>query len=74
MKNLGPLEELLLETSCTLEQVCLELAKGFGVHGTEIGVLRIEGEFLRFLYPAELQVAGRIPISGSAVAARTART
>ena len=74
MKNLSPIEELLLETNCTLDQICIELANLFGVRCTEIGVLRLEGEFLRFLYPVELQVAGRIPISGSAVAAKTART
>jgi hypothetical protein len=74
MKNLAPLEALLLRSSCTLEQICIELAKLFAVQPTEIGVLRIEGDFLRFLYPAELQVAGRIPISGSGVAAKTART
>ena len=74
MKNLAPLEALLLRTSCSLEQICIELAELFAVQPTEIGVLRMEGEFLRFLYPAELQVAGRIPISGSGVAAKTART
>jgi len=74
MKNLASIEGLLLESSCTLDRICIELANLFGVRCTEIGVLRLEGEFLRFLYPAELQVAGRIPISGSAVAAKTART
>jgi len=74
MQNDATMGQLLFARSCTLEQVCVELAKMFGVQATEIGVLRLEGEFLRFLYPAELQVAGRIPVSGSAVAAKTART
>jgi len=74
MKNLEAMEELLLEPGCTLDRICTELAKLFTVRSTEVGVLRVEGEFLRFLYPAELQEAGRIPISGSGVAAKTART
>ena len=37
-------------------------------------MLRLERELLRFVYPAELQAAGCIPISGSAIAARTAAT
>jgi len=74
MIDLEPMEEMLLETGCTLDRICTELARLFSVRSTEVGVLRLEGEFLRFLYPAELQVAGRIPISGSGVAAKTART
>ena len=68
------MEEVLRGTSCTLDQVCAELARLFNVKITEVGVLRLEGDFLRFLYPAELQVAGRIPVSGSGVAAKTARS
>lgn len=74
MIDLEPMEEMLLESGCTLDRICAELAKLFSVRSTEVGVLRVEGEFLRFLYPAELQEAGRIPISGSGVAAKTART
>jgi len=74
MKNLESIEDLLLEPGCTLDQICTELARLFTVRPTEVGVMRVEGEFLRFLYPAELQEAGRIPISGSGVAAKTART
>ena len=69
MKNLESIEDLLLEPGCTLDQICTELARLFTVRPTEVGVMRVEGEFLRFLYPAELQEAGRIPISGSGVAA-----
>jgi GAF domain-containing protein len=72
MKSLEAIEEVLLGRSCTLDRICAELAKLFGVRCTEVGILRLEGELLRFLYPAELQSAGCIPISGSAVAARTA--
>jgi len=68
------MEELLLENSCTLDRICAELARIFSVRTTEVGVLRVEGDFLRFLFPVELQEAGRIPISGTGVAAKTART
>jgi len=74
MIDLEPMEEMLLDSGCTLDRICVELAKLFSVRHTEVGVLRLEGEFLRFLYPVELQEAGRIPISGSGVAAKTART
>jgi hypothetical protein len=73
MIDLEPMEEMLLETGCTLDRICVELAKVFSVRSHEVGVLRVEGDFLRFVYPAELQEAGRIPISGAGVAAKTAR-
>lgn len=74
MIDLEPMEEMLLESGCTLDRICAEMARLFSVRSTEVGVLRVEGDFLRFLYPVELQEAGRIPISGSGVAAKTART
>ena len=46
----------------------------FGVRATEIALLELSGNLLRFVYPPELQKAGAIPLSSSAVAARTART
>lgn len=39
---------------------------------TEIGLLRLHGHDLRFVFPAELQLAGSIPFSSLAVAAQTA--
>jgi hypothetical protein len=74
MTSLEAIEEVLLGRNCTLDRISAELAKLFGVRCTEVGILRLEGDLLRFLYPAELQSAGRIPISGAAVAARTAAT
>jgi hypothetical protein len=74
MTSLEAIEEVLLGEDCTLDGICAELAKLFGVRCTEVGLLRLEGELLRFLYPAELQSVGCIPVSGSAVAARTAAT
>jgi hypothetical protein len=72
MTSLESIEEVLLAKRCTLDEVCVELAKIFGVRLTEVGILRVEGELLRFVHPAELNSAGCIPISGSAVAGRTA--
>ena len=74
MTSLEAIEEVLLERKCTLDGICAEIAKLFGVRWTEVGILRLEGELLRFAFPTELQSAGCIPISGSAVAARTAIT
>src|SRR5208282_801628 len=74
MTNLKAIEAALVGANCTLDGICTELAKLFGVRRTEVGILRLEGELLRFTYPAELQSAGCIPISGSAVAAKTALT
>jgi len=72
MTSLEAIEAMLLGAECTLDEICTELATLFGVRRTEVGILRLEGELLRFTYPAELQSAGCIPISGSAVAAKTA--
>jgi hypothetical protein len=50
------------------------VAKIFHVEETEVALLELGGSLLNFLYPAELKTAGAIPVSSSAVAARTART
>jgi len=66
------LEDLLHVSRCTPGRVCAEIARIFNVKPTEVGLLWLEGDFLKFLYPVELQSAGSIPLSGSAVAARSA--
>ena len=58
----------------TPESICAAVAKIFHVRETEVGLLELSGRLLNFLYPAELKTAGAIPLSSSAVAARTART
>ena len=58
----------------TPESICASVAKIFHVRETEVGLLELSGRLLNFLYPAELKTAGAIPLSSSAVAARTART
>jgi len=56
----------------TPEKMCAELAKLFGVRRDEVALLRLQGRMLHFVFPAELRAAGAIPLSSSAVAARTA--
>ena len=58
----------------TPESICACVAKIFHVKETEVALLALDGRMLNFLYPAELKTAGAIPLSSSAVAARTART
>ncbi len=72
MRRLEALEELLNTGSCTPEKLCAELANVFGVRVTEIGLLRVEEQTLRFVHPPELQSAGFIPLTSSAIAAKTA--
>jgi GAF domain-containing protein len=74
MSILDGLEDLLHVSRCTPGRVCGEIARIFKVKPTEVGFLWLEGDFLKFLYPVELPAAGSIPISGSAVAARSAST
>jgi len=56
------------------ESICACVARIFRVQETEIALLELSGSLLNFMYPPELKTAGAIPISSSAVAARTART
>jgi len=72
MTDFEQLQELLEVKPCTPARICGEIAKIFGVRATDVGLLAVQGEFLTFLYPVELQSAGLIPLSSSAVAARTA--
>ena len=54
--------------------MCLKLAQILRVQRNEVALLRLEQGSLRFFYPTELRAAGAIPLSSSAVAARTAST
>jgi len=59
----------------TPEQTGAELAAQFKVRPSEVAILQLESNLLRFLYPEELKTAGSIPLSSStAVAAHTAQT
>lgn len=66
--------ERALEKSASPETACSKLAQLLRVARSEIALLRLEKNHLRFIYPVELREAGTIPLSGSAVAARTATT
>ncbi len=58
----------------TPASICACAAKIFEVRQTEVALLELRGTLLTFLYPTELKTAGAIPLSSSAVAARTAQT
>jgi len=73
MSRIEPLAGLDWRDS-TPEAICACVAKAFRVKETEVALLELSGSMLNFLYPAELKAAGAIPLSSSAVAARTART
>ena len=73
MSEIEELAGLSLEHSEPGE-ICSSIAKIFEVRQTEVALLQTAGRLLKFLYPAVLKAAGAIPLSSSAVAARTART
>jgi hypothetical protein len=56
------------------DEICAGIAKLFDVKKTEVALLQAAGSLLKFLHPAGLKAAGAIPLSSSAVAARTARS
>lgn len=71
--ELAELESMIAESPSS-DQVCLKLAKMLQVRRSEIALLKLEKASLRFIFPVELRSAGVLPLSGSAVAARTAAT
>ncbi|HYA25460.1 MAG TPA: hypothetical protein VEF05_14950, partial [Terriglobales bacterium] len=56
------------------QSLCAKIAEIFQVKETEVALLELRGKLLHFLFPEELKTAGAIPVSSSAVAARTAQT
>jgi hypothetical protein len=64
----------MLSESPASDKVCLKLAQILHVRGNEVALLRIEKGSLRFIFPPELRSAGVLPLTGPAVAARTAAT
>lgn len=69
---LETLEDAVAIEGCTVEQVCYELSRIFRVRSQEVALLQVRRSMLTFLHPAELRSAGAIPMSSSAIAARTA--
>ena len=45
------------------ERVGAELAKSFGVHPDEVGIMKVEGANLMFVYPARFHNMGSIPMN-----------
>jgi len=72
MPGFEVLQEMLNIDPPTPAGICEAIAKIFAIRPTEVGLLAVEGDLLKFLFPAELQPIGVIPLSSSAVAARTA--
>jgi GAF domain-containing protein len=74
--RMGEIEQLegLDSPDPTPDSICVSVAKIFRVTETEVALLELSGSLLSFLYPAALRTAGAIPLSSSAVAARTAQT
>ncbi len=66
--------ESMIPAAPSPDRVCAKLAQIFRVHRSEVALLRSEMGSLRFIFPPELRSAGVLPLSGSAVAARTAAT
>ena len=71
--NIAELESMLSESPSS-DRACLKVAQILNVRRNEVALMRIDKGSLRFLYPPELRSAGVLPLSGSAVAARTAST
>src|SRR5450755_3566451 len=71
--SLGDLENMLSDSPSS-DRACLKLAQILRVRRSEVALLRLEKNSLRFVFPPELRSAGVLPLSGSAVAARTAST
>ncbi len=70
--GLEKLEDAVAAESCTVEEICYELSRIFHVRGQEVALLRVQRSMLQFPYPQELRSAGSIPVTSSAIAARTA--
>ncbi|MGA7565761.1 MAG: GAF domain-containing protein [Terriglobales bacterium] len=71
--SLGELESMVSESPSS-DRVCMKLAQCLRVRRSEVALLRLEKGSLRFIFPPELRSAGVLPLTGSAVAARTAST
>jgi hypothetical protein len=66
------IQKLPDEPLADLKVVADALAQIFQVQWHEVALLRIRGNNLEFIFPRELNAAGAIPLSSSAIAARTA--
>jgi hypothetical protein len=67
-------EQLSPSEKWTPGTLCAKVAEIFRVKETEVALLEVRGKLLHFLFPEELRTAGAIPVSSSAVAARSVQT
>jgi hypothetical protein len=75
LRQMMEMEQLAeLGSEATPGAICAVVAQLFKVRATEVALLKLSGNLLNFIHPAELQKAGAIPLASSSVAARTART
>ena len=58
----------------TVEQFCANVARTFKVRTHEVALYALQRGMLRFLFPVEFRFAGVIPLTSSALVARTAST
>ncbi len=72
LDTLSKLEQFSAVDRCSAEDVCTAIAKAMRVRQHEVALLQLDRRMLRFLYPVELKAAGAIPLTSTAVAARTA--
>ncbi len=70
-EHLLPLGTVLGE-GVSAQDLCMVLARIFGVRQTEVALMRLDGGLLRFVFPDYLRTTGSIPLSSKAVAAHTA--
>lgn len=66
--------ESMISESPSSDRVCLKVAQILRVRRNEVALLRLDKGSLRFIFPPELRSAGVLPLTGTAVAARTAAT
>jgi hypothetical protein len=66
--------ESMISESPSPDRVCLKLAQILRVRRSEVALLTLDKGSLRFIFPPELRSAGVLPLTGTAVAARTAAT
>lgn len=71
LNRLGALQSAVTR-NLTPSRICAEVARIFDVRETEVALLQVKRSFLEFVFPPELKAGGAIPLSSSAVAAKTA--
>ena len=74
MRGIETMAQFSIGDGRPVEDICAAVAKLFEVRQHEVALLFVDRRMLRFLFPTELRSAGAIPLTSSAVAARTVNT